>query len=248
VAVKQDVYNLACRVSSRLSLTEHEQLGYRITDQLHPRSLAEAGLTYWGRCVSVTAKASELELVRSLERRRLAWETEQQEEWMLRRRIRTLSRIFGDPRVATIWWFAQHQDRLEDLPTKAQLFSELDQWFNPRPHQELEGPQESEPDFEEDEVPSFDEPEEPEDFDQAPMPDPAASTDGQVLDQFLLDADEAGRASIGVVLAKLYRDNGRNDLADRIQRYAQPPIPPGFVHRADFHSEDSPETNRPIAL
>ncbi|WP_155829971.1 hypothetical protein [Glycomyces tenuis] len=245
-AIKQDVYGIVCRISSRLSLTEHEQLSYRITAELlQRRSLPSAGLAYWGRCISVEAKASELELVRGLEQRRLAWESEQQEEWMLRRRIKSLSQIFDDPRIATIWWFAQHPDRLEDLPLKAQLFSDLDHWFNARRWQAPNRPQEPEQVSTEPEEGLFDEPDEHLVFDEEPMPDPTAATDGQLLDQFLLDSDEAGRAAVGIVLAKLYRDNGRDDLADRVQQYAQPSTPTNHAHRSDLGESEPPG---PIAL
>lgn len=247
-AIEQDVHDITRRISSRLSLTEHEQLSYRITAELlRPRSLPSAGLAYWGRCISVETNATELELVRGIERQRLVWESEQQEEWILRRRIKSLSQIFDDPRTATIWWFAKHPDRLEELPLKAQLFSDLDHWFSSRRWQTPVGPQEAEPEPPEPEEDPFDEPDEPVVFDEAPMPDPTAATDGQLLDQFLLDSDEAGRAAIGIVLAKLYRDNGRDDLADRIQQYAHPSTPTGHAPHPDF-GEATGEHSGPIAL
>lgn len=251
-AIQLDVYKIANQIASKLSLTEHEQLGFRITDQLHRRSLAGAGLVYWGRCVSVSTKAHELELVRSLEQREIAWETERQEDWIVQHRVKTLKRVFDDPRIATIWWFAQHQDRLEELPDKARLFADLDRWFNPRHYslaaESQEHEMEPEAEFDEPEDPVFSEPEYPSDFEETPMPDPGASTDGQLLDQFLLDADEAGRAAIGVVLSKLYRNNGRDDLADRMQQYAQPSSPTSPMGNRRFDDEAQFHDGGPIAL
>lgn len=255
--LKQDLYSTVREISARLALTEQEQLSYRITEQLmQRRTLHGARVTYWGRCVSVQAKPAELELVRSIQQRKLAWESERHENWILERRIRSFSRIFDDPKIATIWWFAQHQDRLEELPLKAQLFTELDRWFNPHriPAASIreEDTEESETEPAQPEPIVLDEPHGMGGGVDEPPPDPAAATDGQLLDQFLLDADEAGQAAIGVVLSRLYRENGRHDLADRIQRYAQPPpyadSPEDAGYAQPSGEADPPGAKGPIAL
>jgi hypothetical protein len=196
-------------------------LSFRLDSELlTPRKLRELELTVWARCVSVHVDRGQRQLVHDMEQRKLQLERERLEDWILERRIRRLAAIFEDPRTATLWWFAQNPEHLEQLIDKADLFFSLDRRLNGGAHDAIGaaggGPEEPviEPDLLA--------------HDEVPEPDPTVATDGQVLDQFLLDVDPAGQAALGIVLANLYRDHGRHDLADRIQRYAQPPPASGF--------------------
>lgn len=224
-AAEWAMYAYAKDISSMFALTEHSQLQLRLDHELPvPRKASSIGLAAWAHCDKVEVEKDELELVRKLNLSRFEWLLEQENFELLDRRVERLGRVMADPRTATLWWFAQNQDKLDELPRKAEVIYNLDQLINPQNHAVSSSSLLGE-------------------FGYVPA-DRFAGEDGRDLEDFIGQTDVSGKAAVGLVLSGVYRSHGRQDLAERASRLTQPAEPEPDGEPESEAGEASPDPGR----
>jgi hypothetical protein len=183
---KWEIFQTARAISSQYSLTVHEYLHMALNQHLQPaRDVAKGHMTIRAHAEPAKVDIKELALARELERSQFELELEGHLEGARMRRAERLGRLIADPQRAALWWFANHPDRIEDLPKIAAAMFALDQQFN-RPA---------------------------EDTDSAGAN--GRRTHGQDLDDLLSNVDERRRTLLGNTLAFTYDQLGRPEMAER---------------------------------
>jgi hypothetical protein len=127
-SVEWTLYQAVKDLSAQFPLTRKDQLKYELTGALRtPLKLHNGRFVVWGECKDVAVDPEQLDTV-------FEGYKEDVENERLRRRIDFLDRVFANSRVATMWWLAQHADRIEELPATADLLYKLDKRLNPENH------------------------------------------------------------------------------------------------------------------
>ncbi|MGA8115719.1 MAG: hypothetical protein WCA46_18825, partial [Actinocatenispora sp.] len=113
----------ADEVSGRFAVTQADRLRAELTVALHERRpTAVDGVDAWASCPEIRVGEQDRTAMHEYEnaqrqRQRLEWRYD-----VVEYQMRQLTPLLTDPERATAWWFAQHPDRSEDLPSIAEGF------------------------------------------------------------------------------------------------------------------------------
>jgi hypothetical protein len=128
---KWEILQTARAISAQYSLTVHEYLHMALNHQLHQaRDTAKGRLTVRAHAEPANVDIKELGLARKLEQTQFELEIEEHLEGARMRRAERLGRLIAEPQQAALWWFANHPDRIQDLPRITETMFALDQRFN----------------------------------------------------------------------------------------------------------------------
>ena len=112
-------------LSVKLALPQKNQLKHELSEAFRTqRTLPSGDFLITAYCDEVEVDPKQLE---AIER----GYQEDLEADRVQRRVSYLGTVFKDPRIATMWWLAQHSDKVEELPEKAELLYRLDRRLNP---------------------------------------------------------------------------------------------------------------------
>lgn len=191
------VYDAASNVSARFQLDNQDVFEVELNEEVQQsRSAANGRMTVSAHCSAVTVNDNDLALVREVVRRKFELLAENHLWDAYRTRIEQLRTIFSEPKTAALWWLAKHPEGIDQMPDKFRLMHTIKRYLDDEGS--LGGPYkftESNPDGH----------------------PPAAD-----LDDFLASADESDRAAMGSLLANVYERLGKEALAERARKLAEP--------------------------
>jgi hypothetical protein len=184
-----EIHRTAQTVTSQHPLTVSEYLHMALNEALNAWRWARDGaLGYQAECDPVKVEPKDLALARELDRARFTLELESELHDSRMRNAERLGRLLSEPRTASLWWFAQHPDRVEDLPRITEMMFALNAQLNHRDAVLAPGVVA---------VGGFE------------------PTSGADLDVFLSEAGEDARALLRNTLAMAYDQLGRPEMAER---------------------------------
>ncbi|RRS00159.1 hypothetical protein [Glycomyces terrestris] len=190
-----ELHQAAQSVTSQFPLTVSRYLHLALNDRLNAwRWVREGVVGFQAECTGVQADPKDLALAAELERARFTLEMEAQLHDARLRGAERLGGLLGEPRTAALWWFAQHPDRVEDLPRITELMYTLDAQLNHRGA--VLGPG------------------------VLAVGDEFSPTSGTDLDVFLTGAKSEERTLLLNTLTTAYERLGRPDLAERARTLA----------------------------
>ncbi|MFC3491158.1 hypothetical protein [Glycomyces rhizosphaerae] len=127
--VESLLYTVAKDISSRFTLLDFEQ----VRSELHNAFQTERQLP--GQNFRISADCKKIRVSEDQVATLKYIHDEDVEIAKLQRRIAFFNTVFENPRNATMWWLAKHEDQIDQLPQKAELIYRLDQRLNPENNQ-----------------------------------------------------------------------------------------------------------------
>jgi len=124
-SVESLLYSAAKERSSKLALPQHEQLRHELDSAFRtPQPMPQLNFRIYAYCKKVNVDLKQLDAIQR------NYEDDLKAE-RLRRQVAYLGTVFEDPRVATMWWLARHDEQIDELPGKAELLYRLDRRLHP---------------------------------------------------------------------------------------------------------------------